>query len=80
MDKRDEELIRQLLPVDDELRHYYEEHVELENRLTEFNRRLYLSPEQEVAKKDLQKRKLLGKDKIMEILQRHREADPARVS
>ncbi len=80
MDKRDEELIRQLLPVDDELRHYYEEHVELENRLTEFNRRLYLSPEQEVAKKDLQKRKLLGKDKIMEILQRHREADPARAS
>jgi uncharacterized protein YdcH (DUF465 family) len=80
MDKRDEELITRLLPVDEELRHYYEEHVELESQLTEFNRRLYLSPEQEVAKKDLQKRKLLGKDRIMEILQRHRGADPARAS
>jgi len=72
MEKKDEELIQSLLNGDAELKTYYEEHVELERQLNEFNRRLYLTPEQEIEKKQLQKRKLIGKDKIMEILDRHR--------
>lgn len=74
MEKKDEELIRQLIGQDEELRRYYEEHVELERQLAEFNRRLYLTPEQEVERKRLQKLKLAGKDKIMEILGRYRQA------
>ncbi len=72
MEKRDEELIQTLLAHDSELQQYYEEHVALEQQLSEFNRKLYLSPEQELEKKQLQKRKLAGKDRIMEILDRHR--------
>jgi hypothetical protein len=73
MEKKDEELIQSLLGSDEELQRYYAEHLELEQRLEELNRRLYLSPEQELEKKQLQKQKLHGKDRIMEILQKHRE-------
>jgi uncharacterized protein YdcH (DUF465 family) len=72
MEKKDEELIKTLVADDEELKRYYEEHLELERLLDEYNRRLYLTPEQDFEKKELQKRKLQGKDRIMEILQRHR--------
>ena len=72
MEKKDEELIQSLLVNDTELKRYYEEHVLLERQLAEFNRKLYLTPEQELEKKQLQKRKLQGKDRIMEILDKHR--------
>jgi uncharacterized protein YdcH (DUF465 family) len=47
--------------------------LELERQLAELNRRLYLTPQQELEKKRLQKLKLAGKDKIMEILARYRQ-------
>jgi uncharacterized protein YdcH (DUF465 family) len=72
MEKKDEELIKSLLPGDEELKRYYDEHLELERQLDEYNRRLYLTPEQDYERKELQKRKLQGKDRIMEILQKHR--------
>jgi hypothetical protein len=72
MEDKDEELIRRLLEREPDLRRYYEEHVDLERRLGVFQQKLYLTPEEEVEKKRLQKLKLAGKDKIMEILARHR--------
>ena len=75
MEKKDEELIQSLLPHDPELKQYYEEHLTLEQALAELNRKLYLTPEQDLERKQLQKRKLSGKDRIMEILDRHRVAD-----
>ena len=74
MEKKDEELIQSLLTHDEELKRYYEEHLVLEQRLSEFNRRAYLTPEQELERKQIQKRKLSGKDRIMEILDKHRSA------
>jgi len=74
MEKKDEELIQSLLVHDAELKQYYDEHLVLERQLTELNRRLYLTPEQELEKKQLQKRKLHGKDRIMQILDKHRGA------
>lgn len=73
MERKDEELIQQLIGQDEELRRYYEEHLELERQLAELNRRLYLTPQQELEKKRLQKLKLAGKDKIVEILARYRQ-------
>ena len=73
MEKKDEELIQTLLEREPDLRRYYEEHVDLERRLDSFQQKLYLTPDEEVEKKRLQKRKLAGKDKIMEILSRYRE-------
>ncbi len=72
MEKKDEELIQLLIGQDSELRQHYEEHLELERRLADFTRKVYLTPEQELEKKQLQKRKLIGKDRIMEILGKHR--------
>jgi len=68
----DEELIQTLLEREPELRRYYEEHVDLERRLGAFQQKVYLSPEEELEKRRLQKLKLAGKDRIMEILSRHR--------
>jgi len=73
MEKKDEELIKTLLEREPDLRRYYEEHVDLERQLDSFQQKLYLTPDEEVEKKRLQKRKLAGKDKIMEILSRYRE-------
>ncbi len=72
MDRKDEELIRSLLDSDQELRRYYEEHVRLEKQLSEFQRKAYLTTEEEVEKKRLQKLKLAGKDRMMEILARRK--------
>ena len=72
MEKKDEELIKTLLEREPELRFYYEEHVGLERQLTPLQEKAYLSPEEAVEKKRLQKVKLAGKDKMMEILARHR--------
>jgi uncharacterized protein len=74
MEKKDEELIQSLLANDAELKRYYEEHLALEAQLAEFNRKLYMTAEQEIEKKELQKRKLIGKDRIMQILDKHRSA------
>lgn len=72
MEKKDEELIAALIDREPELRRYWEEHGELERRLGVLQGKLYLSPEEELEKKRLQKLKLAGKDKIMEILSRYR--------
>ncbi len=74
MERREEEFIISLLDRDPELRKYYEEHKELEKKLLDFQHRAYLIPAEEVEKKRLQKLKLLGKDKIMEILGKYRPA------
>jgi len=72
MEKRDEELIVSLIGRDVELKEKWEEHISLETQLTELQKRLHLSTEEEVEKKRLQKLKLAGKDRIMTILQKYR--------
>jgi len=72
MEEKDEQLIRTLLDREPELRRFYEEHVDLERRLEAFQQKHYLTPDEELEKKRLQKLKLAGKDKIMEILSRYR--------
>jgi uncharacterized protein YdcH (DUF465 family) len=60
------------LPRDDELRRYYEEHLELEKQLDRLRQKPHLTPEEEVEQKRIQKVKLAGKDRIMEIVRRYR--------
>jgi len=73
MEPREEEVIVSLLDKDPELKKYYEEHQELEKRLGGFQHKSHLTPVEEVEKKRLQKLKLAGKDKIMEILGKYRQ-------
>ena len=72
MDVKEEELIRSLLDADSELRRHYEEHAQLKQRLQELREKPFLTEEEEVEEKTIQKQKLAGKDRIMEILARHK--------
>jgi uncharacterized protein len=74
MENREEQAIVSLLDKDPELRKYYEEHQELEKKLSEFQHKHHLSADEEMEMKRIQKLKLVGKDKMMEILGRHRQA------
>jgi len=72
MEKQDEELIKTLVETDSELKKHYQEHVDFERQIDAFNQKQHLSAEEEVERKRLQKLKLAGKDRIMEILGRHK--------
>lgn len=72
MEKHEEELIRSLIHKDEELKRYYEEHLELERQLETLQHKHFLTPEEDLEKKRIQKIKLAGKDRIMEILGRYR--------
>ena len=74
MESREEQVIVSLLDKDPELKKYYEEHQALEKKLAEFQHKHYLSPDEEMEMKRIQKLKLVGKDKIMEILGKHRQS------
>ncbi|RJX36417.1 MAG: DUF465 domain-containing protein [Desulfarculus sp.] len=76
MESEDLELIQAHLQGDQELARLWAEHLELEGRLGEMNSRLYLSPEEQVERKRLQKLKLAGRDRIEQILARYRGQQP----
>jgi hypothetical protein len=74
MEKSDEILIERHIRDDEELRRYVEEHRQFEDDLEAFNSCIHLTPEEEVRRKVLQKKKLLGKERIFSILERYRRA------
>jgi uncharacterized protein YdcH (DUF465 family) len=72
MEDRDLALIKTWIQQDPELKQHVEEHEEYERRLEEFNRRPYLTAEETLERKRLQKLKLAGRDKIEQILAKYR--------
>ena len=72
MEEKDKLLIKKHIESDEELRKYVEEHVMLENKLEEFNKKAYLTAEEEVEEKKIKKLKLAGRDKIERILRKYR--------
>lgn len=72
MEKKEERLIERYMDHDDELRRYVEEHRRYEAAIAEMNSKVYLTPQEEVEKKNLQKKKLAGKERIFEILSKYR--------
>ena len=73
MEKAEEDLIASHIGQDEELRKCVEDHKRLETVLEDYNKRIYLTPEEEIEKKKIQKIKLAGKDKIYKILSKYRE-------
>ena len=69
MERNEENLIAQYIDQDSELRKYVEEHRRFKEILEDMNKKVYLTPEEEIEKKTLQKKKLIGKEKIYEILE-----------
>jgi uncharacterized protein YdcH (DUF465 family) len=77
MERQDLEIIAQWQEQDPELKRYLEEHQEFERRLEEFNRRPYLTAQESMERKRLQKLKLAGRDKIEQILAKYRQKESA---
>ncbi len=72
MEATDEQLILSLVDRDPELKRLHDEHVQLEKQLAQLNHKGFLNMDEEVERKRLQKVKLSGKDRMMEILNRYR--------
>ena len=72
MEKRDLELIQKYIPDDPELKKFMEEHEGYERKLEQFKCQAYLSADEEMEKKKIQKLKLAGRDRIEAILARYR--------
>lgn len=71
MERREEELIQLHAVHDEELRALYNEHQELKQKLEVFRSKVYLTPDEGIEEKRIQKLKLASKDRMMEILNRH---------
>lgn len=72
MDAPDIERIQKLISRDGELRRLWKEHEALEDELSRLAGQRFLTPEEEVRRRELQKRKLAGRDRIQSILDRQR--------
>lgn len=72
MEPRDLDLIRRQAPENSQLADLYKEHVSYEKQLAKLDNKLFLTPEEETLRKELQKKKLKGKDLIEAILSQHR--------
>lgn len=72
MDKSDIEIIKKHAVTDHTLRTLYDEHINLEQKLEKFNGKVFLTPVEELERKNLQKMKLHGRDQIENILKNYR--------
>jgi uncharacterized protein len=68
----EEALVTRLRTENSEYQKWEQEHRKLENSLTLFETHRYLTPEEEIERKRIQKLKLAAKDKMMEIIRRTR--------
>jgi uncharacterized protein YdcH (DUF465 family) len=69
---REEEIIEILKRENEEFRKLYEEHRQLDALLDEINKKHYLTAEEEIEKKRMQKEKLYKKDKMAEIIRQYK--------
>jgi uncharacterized protein YdcH (DUF465 family) len=65
-------LVARLRTEDPEFQKWEEEHHKLESTLASIDSHVYLSPEEEVERKRIQKLKLAAKDKMMEMVRRYK--------
>ncbi len=72
MEKSDEELVARWIDQDPELKRRIEDHQDFERQLEEFNRRAYLTAEETVERRRIQKLKLAGRDRIEQLLAQYR--------
>jgi uncharacterized protein len=68
MEDYDQSLVEQLFDGNPRFRMLYEEHLLLEKELQKLSQKSYLSSEEEIEKKKVQKLKLAGKDEMDRIL------------
>ncbi|HOA83782.1 DUF465 domain-containing protein [Thermodesulfovibrio thiophilus] len=69
---KEEDIIEILKRENEEFRKLYEEHRHLDSLLDEMNKKAYLTPEEEIEKKRMQKEKLYKKDKMAEMIRQYK--------
>jgi uncharacterized protein len=67
-DTANQELVQQLFDGNPRFRRLYEEHHLLEKKLQKLDQRPYLTPDEEIERKKVQKLKLAGKDEMSHML------------
>jgi uncharacterized protein YdcH (DUF465 family) len=72
----DPTLLEKVQGENQEFKKLYEEHLDLKNRVEKLNNMHFLTPEQELEKKTVQKQKLKGKDRMIEIIEQF-QASPS---
>ncbi len=75
MEERDLELIKKYKESDEALSQLYDEHIDFERQLERLNSKSYLTPNEEIERKTIQKKKLLGRDRIEIILNKYRKME-----
>lgn len=70
---KDIEIAEMLKKENEEYKKLDEEHKILEQRLAEINKNMYLTSEDEIEKKKIQKQKLAKKDRMAELIREYRK-------
>jgi uncharacterized protein YdcH (DUF465 family) len=70
---KEREIVEFLKKENDEFRRLNEEHRNLDELLVEIDSRKYLTPEEEVERKKIQKQKLLKKDRMAELVREYKK-------
>ena len=76
MNAESQDLKAQLLQTDEEFHQLAVRHHELEDRLHELTAKQYLSQPEQLEEINLKKRKLQLKDRMEDIIRRHRDQEP----
>ena len=71
METHEKTLLAKLTSENQELAEMVTQHQNFESQLEEMNHRHYLSPEEDLERKKIQKAKLAVKDKIQSFLERY---------
>ena len=73
---KEQEIVESLKKENEEFRKLIEDHHTLEGILEEIDRKVYLTPEEEVERKKIQKQKLLKKDRMAELIRDFKKGNP----
>ena len=73
---KEEDIVEILKKENEEFRRIYQEHRELDSQLLEFNKKHYLTPEEETEMHRIKKEKLYKKDKIAELIREYKKHHP----
>jgi uncharacterized protein len=70
---KEQEIVDQLKNENEEFKKLNEEHRNLDGLLAEIDNKKYLTPEEEVERKRIQKLKLLRKDRMAELIREYKK-------
>ena len=75
MNKLDVKLIEKYVQQDAVLSHLWKEHCDYERLLDKMERKPFLSPEEQLERNRLKKQKLIGRDRLEDLLKKYRSVE-----